>query len=153
MNTNSAYYESVCSWEIFPCGSGKRTVCRSDHVQTIWNQKLNCSDLSALRSSFPVAVYTLLGKYSPFMKPQDQVLSVLFCTFLSSSHLSLRPLLFQLSVLFTDRSSCLKSWIYKPQLLPRFFSFYYVTCHVCLKEHSSGESLFRCCIKYFLKYR
>lgn len=41
----------IISCEIFTWGSGKRTVCSLDHVLTIWNQNLNCSDLSAVRGS------------------------------------------------------------------------------------------------------
>lgn len=47
--------------------SEERIVCGLDHVQTGLNQNLNFSDLSD--DLFLLAVYTLLGKYGPFMKP------------------------------------------------------------------------------------
>lgn len=59
---------------------------------------------------FLLAVNTLPGKYGPFMKPSEQVSSFLVLYFLVFVTLFIEaPLLFLLSVHFTDRTSFVTS--------------------------------------------
>lgn len=77
----------IISCEIFTWGSGKRTVCSLDHVLTIWNQNLNCSDLSAVRGSCCCVRFT---REVHLWNVKTEWCS--FCIFLFLWHLSLRGL-------------------------------------------------------------
>ena len=77
----------IISCEIFTWGSGKRTVCSLDHVLTIWNQNLNCSDLSAVRGSCCCVRFT---REDHLWNVKTEWCS--FCIFLFLWHVSLRGL-------------------------------------------------------------